>query len=334
MDEKEARIARLKRLKRKRILTVAVLFVLLIGLGCGYLVAKQYERDRTTKAAEEEEAQKEKSVEITSFTYYEVQEIEYTNETDSFHFARNEDSTDGAWKRVGQEAFLVDSEKLMDVICCLCKVSSTTKVETDTVDLAAYGVENAPITVKITLKDGSVHAFRLGNDAPYDAGCYLYYETTGELWVVQSYVRTYFAKSATKLVAAEEFPETSEENITKVTVAVRGEDSNSYLPQMAEDGAMVYPAVFSACEKFVASTIQEYDCKDFAAYGLEEPYVIVTVNYMESITDADGKETKSEKVMTLEIGDLTVSNNYYVRINQSPYVYIMTAAFAEKYIPQ
>lgn len=334
MDEKEAREARLKRLKRKRILTVAVLLVLLLGLGGGYFVAKQYERDRITRAAEEEEAKKEKSVEITSFTYYEVQEIEYTNETDSFHFVRSEDASESAWKRVGQEEFPVDSEKLMDVICCLCKVSGTTKVAADTADLAAYGVEDAPITVRITLKDGTVHAFRLGNDAPYDAGCYLYYETVEELWVVQSYVRTYFAKPAEKLVMAEEFPETSKEAITQVVVAVREEDSVSYLPQTTEDGTMTYPAIFSACEKFVASTVQEYDCKDFAVYGLDDPYVTVTVSYIESVTDTDGNETKNEKVMTLEIGDLTVSDNYYVRINQSPYVYIMTAAFAEKYIPQ
>lgn len=334
MEEREARIARLKRLKRKRILTVSVLFVLLVGLGGGYLAAKQYQRKKVTEQAKAEEAKETKAVEVTSYTYYDVQEIEYTNEETSYHFVRSDGTANIAWIRVGQEDFPVNSETLMEVICCLCKLTSTTKVEAEDVNLAEYGLEDTAFTMKVTLKDGSVHDFRLGNAAPYDTGYYLYYETTGEIWVVDSYVRTYFAKSETKLVEAESFPETSEEDITKVTVAVREEGTYSYVPETAEDGTVTYPTIFSACEKFVASTVQEYDCKDFSEYGLEDPYVTVTVNYTESVSDEDGNTTTEEKVMTLELGDLTVSNNYFVRINESPYVYIMTAAFAKNYIPQ
>ena len=38
--------------------------------------------------------------------------------------------------------------------------------------------------------------------------------------------------------------------------------------------------------------------------------------------------------MVAEIGDKTVSGNYYVRIDGSDFVYIMMEAHAKKYLPE
>ncbi|MBQ9766979.1 MAG: DUF4340 domain-containing protein [Lachnospiraceae bacterium] len=337
MDAREERELRLKRLKRKRAITVVVLLVLLVGLGGGYYAARQYAEQKAAKEAEEEAAKNATTeYKVTTFTYYDVAEFEYTNEKTSYHFVKNEDSTDTnvVWVRKGMEDFPVDLDALVDVICTPCGFTSTTKIESEDADLSGFGFDAPKITVKVTLKDGAIHDFKVGNEAPYDEGYYLLYETTGEIWVVESWFYKELSTEEMKLVQAENFPETSEEYITEVTVAVRDGDTVSYQPQVAEDDTVTFPSIFKNCEKFIATTVQEYDCKDFSQYGLDNPYVTVTVHYMENVTDAEGNVTSEPRVMTAEIGDLTVSKNYYVRINGSPYVYIMTAANAAKYIPQ
>lgn len=335
MDAGEERKLRLKRLKRKRMITVGVLAVLLIVLGGGYFTAQRYKEQQRVKEAEEEAAKNATmEYQVTSFTYYDVIELEYTNPETSYHFVRSEEEDNTYWVRKDKEGFPIDLDTFVDVVCSPCNLTSTKKIEAGEADLASYGMDQPVITIKVTLKDGTVHSFLVGNKAPYDAGYYLYHETTKELWVVESWFYKEFTTAETKLVQAETFPETEEAYITEVTLAVRGEDTLSYQPQVAEDDTVTFPAIFKNCEKFIATTVQEYDCKDFAVYGLVDPYVTVTVHYMENVTDAEGTVTSVPRTMTAEIGDLTVSNNYYVRINGSSYVYIMTAANAEKYIPQ
>ena len=337
MDAREERELRLKRLKRKRAITVAVLLVLLVGLGGGYYAVRQYAEQKAAKEAEEEAAKNATTeYKVTTFTYYDIAEFEYTNEETSYHFVKNENSTNTnvVWIRKGMESFPVDLEALVDVICTPCGFTSTTKIEREDATFSDFGFDEPKVTVKVTLEDGAVHEFKVGNEAPYDEGYYLLYETTGEIWVVESWFYKELSTAEMKLVQKETFPETSEEYITEVTVAVRGEDTVSYQPQVAEDDTVTFPSIFKNCEKFIATTVQEFDCKDFAQYGLDEPYVTVTVHYMENVTEAEGNVTSEPRVMTAEIGDLTVSNNYYVRINGSSYVYIMTAANAAKYIPQ
>ena len=43
--------------------------------------------------------------------------------------------------------------------------------------------------------------------------------------------------------------------------------------------------------------------------------------------------TREPCTMVLEIGDKTVSDNYFVRVDKSDFVYIMVAAQAKKYLP-
>jgi len=335
MDAREERELRLKRLKRKRAITVSVLFVLLAGLGGGYFAVRQYKAKEAAKKAEEEAAKNAAtSYQVTTFTYYDVAEFEYTNEETSYHFVKNEGDSDAVWIRKGQEDFPANLEKLAEVICSPCNLKATNKIAAEDAKLSEFGLDDPAITIKVTLEDGTMHSFRVGNAAPYDAGHYVLQESSDEIWIVEGWFYKTLATPEAKLVQAETFPKTSKEYITKVTVAVRGEGSVSYVPQLAEDDTVVFPDIFKNCEKFIATTVQEYNCKDFSAYGLDDPYVTVTVDYMENVTDQEGKVTSEKRTMTAEIGDLTVSDNYYVRINGSNYVYIMTAANAAKYIPQ
>ncbi len=336
MEAREERIQRLKRLKRKRMLTVVVLFVLLAGLGGGYFVARQYSEKKAEEEARKQEEQESGAEEltVTTFSLSDVAEIAYTNEEGSYCFVRTESDNGDIWVREGVEDFPTKNSKVQTIIKSFCNLTSTTKVAAADAVLSDYGLEEPAFSVKITLTDGTVRQFYLGEEAPYSSGYYLLQEETGDVWVVESSVYTQLSTTEMKLVQEETFPKTDLENITEVTVALRGEDTLSYVPQTAEDGTVTYPSIFTDCEKFVASTVQEYHCTDFGEYGLADPYLTVTVHYTESVTDEEGNTAKENRTVTLELGDVTVSGNYYARVNGSSFVYIMTAANAKKYIPQ
>ncbi len=337
MDEREERAKRLKRLKQKRLISVLVMIVVLAGLGGGFVLAKDY---RQKKAAEEAQKAEEKNkvvtMQITEFSATDVSEIAYTNEVGAYHFVwtKNEGEAIGKWVLQGREDFPSDVLKVQTIISSFCKLTSTEKIALADADLEAYGLATPVCTAELTLSDGTVRKFKVGHAAPYSSGRYFMEEGGDAVWIVDENMYTRLCMEEVKLVEAETFPKTTEQSILEVEIKERGKEPVSYLPNVGDDDTITYPAIFSDCTKFVASTVQEFDCKDFAQYGLDDPCVTVTVHYLEKSINADGEAEPVGATMTLEIGDLTVSDNYFVRVNGSSYVYIMTNAFANKYIPQ
>lgn len=337
MDEREERIQRLKRLKRKRMLTVGVLCVLLIGLAGGYYVLHQHNEKKAAEEArkeEERQALADTEVEITGFALTEVGEVEFTNPEGSYHFVWTETEQIGTWVRQGQEDFPTNIQKVQSIIGTFCEMSGSTKIAAEKAVLSEYGLEDTDYTIKITLRDGAVHQFRVGNEAPYSSGYYMLYENTGDVYVVNNLAHTRLATEEIDLVQAETFPSAEPESMMELRIEVRDGETVSYKPEENEDGTFTYPPIFYDSVRFVASTIQEYNCTDFAKYGLDDPYVTVTIDYLGYTFNSDGMMIREPMTMKLEIGDKTVSDNYFVQVNDSDFVYIMVDLQAEKYLPQ
>ena len=337
MDEREERQQRLKRLKRKRICTVVVLVAVLCFLAGGYYGLTLYNKQVAAEEARKEEERKaasETKTEITVFALTEVNEIEFSTEEASYHFKWIEEDDFGSWVRIGQEDFPTNEEKLQSIINSFCGLEGTSKMVLEEVNPADFGLDDTKLASKLTLTDGTVHNFRLGDEAPYDSGYYLLYENTGEIFVVSSAVHTQLTTKEIKLVQGETFPSAESKSITEIRIEVRDGETVSYVPETAEDGTVTYPPIFYDSVRFVASTIQEYNCTDFAKYGLDDPYVTVTVDYIGYVFTDQGLLTREPCTMVLEIGDKTVSDNYFVRVDGSDFVYIMVAAQAKKYFPE
>lgn len=338
MDQREERALRIKRLKRKRMITVLSLCGVLGCLVGGYYLItlrnKQLAAEEARRQEEKEAAAKQETV-ITSFELNQVDEILFANEEASYHFVWvEEEGSLGCWVRQGEENFPTNEEKLQTIINVLCGVKGTSRMLLSEVNPADYGLEDTPFTAKLTLTDDTEHSFRLGDETPYADGYYLLYENTGEIFVVGTNVHTQLAVKAAKLVQAETFPSAESESITELRIEVRDGETISYKPVTAEDGTVSYPGIFYDSVRFVASTVQEYNCTDFAKYGLDDPYVTVTIDYMGYVFTDEGMLTREPCTMVLEIGDKTVSDNYFVRVDGSDFVYIMVAAQAQKYLPK
>ncbi len=337
MEEREERALRLKRLKRKRIYTmVSLCAVLGCLIGGYYLVTLRNQK----LAAEKEQKEAEKNVttaqetEITSFLLVDVNEVEFSNEEASYHFVWTENEGLGSWIRQGEEDFPTNEEKLQTIIGVFCELTGTSKIKLAEVNAADYGLEDTKLTAKFTLTDGTKHSFLLGDEAPYSSGYYLLYENTGEIFVVSNSLHTQLTTKKIKLVQGEMFPSAEPESITRLCIEVRDGETTTYVPEKAEDGTVTYPSIYYDSIRFVASTVQEYNCTDFGQYGLDDPYVTVTIDYMGYAFTDQGMLTREPCTMVLEIGDKTVSDNYFVRVDKSDFVYIMVAAQAKKYLPK
>lgn len=337
MEEREERALRLKRLKRKRTYTVVALCaVLCLLVGSYWFITERNKRIAAEKARKEEElaAAANQKTEITNFLLKDVNVAEFTNEEESYHFVWTEQEDSGSWVRQGEEDFPTNEEKLQTIINNFCGLSGTSKRALAEVNPADYGLDDTKLTMKLTLTDGTEHSFLLGDAAPYDAGYYLLYENTGDVFVVSSNIYTQLTTKEIKLVQAEMFPSAEPESMSELRIEVRDGETTSYVPETAEDGSKTYPPIFYDSVRFVASTIQEYNCTDFAKYGLDDPYVTVTIDYLGYVFTEGGMLTREPSTMVLEIGDKTVSDNYYVRVNGSDFVYIMMKAQAQKYLPK
>ena len=337
MEEREARELRLKRLKRKRMFTMIALVAVLGLLGGGYWFITDRKAklaaEEAQKKAEQEAARNQKS-KITGFLLNDVNEAEFTTEDSSYHFVWVEEGEYGSWVRQGEEDFPTNEEKLQTIIGVFCELEGTSKMLLDDIDPANYGLRDARLTMKLTLTDGTEHSFCIGDKAPYDAGYYLLYENTGEVYVVSSSIHTQLTTKEIKLVQGETFPSAEPESITELRIEVRDGETVSYVPEVAEDGTKTIPPIYYDSVRFVASTVQEYNCTDFAQYGLDDPYVTVTIDYLGYVFTDGGLLTREPCTMKLEIGDKTVSDNYFVRVDESDFVYIMMKAQAKKYLPE
>ena len=207
MDEREERALRLKRLKRKRMCTVVILCVLLVGLLGGYYAVTAHNKKVAAEQAKKD-AQGEETVQETKFTSFmltDVAEIEYSNEEAVYNFYWFEIENYGGWLRRGEEDFPTDDSKVQTIINYFCGMVGTSGMVAKDIKLSDYGLEDTDYWAKITLRDGTVHTFYLGDETPYSSGDYLLYENTGEVFVVASTVKKQLATKEIKLVLAETF---------------------------------------------------------------------------------------------------------------------------------
>ena len=335
MDEREERLQRIKRIRRKRVITVLVLCGVLVALVGGYKALIRHNEERAAKEAAKDQERIDyvtDKVQITEFLLKDVTEFAFTNSEASYHFVWKQEGNYGNWIRQGQEDFPTNGEKVQTIAGYFCNMSGTRKIGEEGTVLATYGLDDTRFTATVTLDDGTVEKFRIGDAAPYSAGRYMLKESTGEVFVVADLIYKQLSTEEKKLVKGDTFPSAMPEKMSEVRIEIKGQEPQSYVPGTKEDGSADIPTIFYDCISFVASTIQEYNCKDFAKYGLDDPYATVTVNYTGYIMDETGNIREEETSMVLEIGDKTVSDNYYVRVNGTDFVYILVKAQAEKYL--
>lgn len=336
MDAREEREQRLKRLKKKRMLSIAALMLILSAVIGGYFIARQIRIKKTTEEAEKKAQENQSQVHlITKFTLVDATAVKVSNEDADFGFSwiyTNEEQHIGGWVKDGEADFPTKASAVQQLIDSVCALYGTTQILAADVEPEKYGLNDSKVRISVFLKDGTEQAFSFGSAAPYGAGYYMRQESTGDVYVVDSTVYNLINTKTIDYAMAETFPTAQISSITEVIIEEKGKETLKYERTINPDGSANFPSIFGDCTSFVASKIVEYNCKDFAKYGLDDPYAVVTVLYNGHETNENGEDILVPYMMFAKLGNKNESGNYYARINDSSYVYIMTAAFAEKYL--
>lgn len=324
--------------KTKNLLLLAAILVLLVG---GY-----YALDLLPEDTGEEDNVIEEIIEVAEFTAEDIAFYCYENQEYKMGFT----CTEEGYVHYEDEAFPANTDVVKTQLSAIGTLTALQKL--DSTDRAEYGLDAPSVTVAVTLTDGTERTFFVGDAALFEDGYYLLDVENNVIYLTDTGLYEQFTCDWSTLVQQEEKVLVASEQILDVTVETAGVQTMyiSYEEEMEQPWQITTPegtfdgnsdAVLDALGVFksysMLSTL-EYNCDDFAQYGLEEPVTTVTVHY----TEEDGTEVKT---LLFEFGSVDADTDVsYVRINGSSYVYGMSEYYAEglsvfdseelKYVPE
>ena len=311
---------------KKKTKNLLLLVGLLLVVAVGYFAL-----DLVPEKTAEEEQTVEETVKIADFTTEDIIFYCYSNSNYEMGF----NITENGYVHYKDEAFPANTAAVEAQLVTLEGLTAVKKI--DSTEKEEYGLDVPSITVAATLSDGRERTFFFGDSAPLASGYYLLDVENNVIYLVESSVYLRFDSSWSSMIQQEEMSLPTSDQIVDVTVETEG-TKTMYIfydeakeqpwqlttPEGTFDGDM--DAVATALGVYstysLLSTI-EYNCNDFAQYGLEEPVTTVTVRYTE-------EEDTAVKALVFAFGNADADNNAsYVRINGSDYVYSMSEYYAE-----
>ena len=188
-------------------------------------------------------------------------------------------------------------------------------------DLSDYGLDHPSQKITVTMQDGKTYQLLLGNKNTTTKQ--LYFQKADDpqtVYLTATALDSHFSGRVQDFADYEDFPyiEPSAmrefdvqkaENSYVLTMtgddkcSVTGDDGVTQLANLTTLGVVQNNISYISWARHM-----EYDCKDMAAYGLEEPQCTVKITY--EVED-------EEKILTIYIGDQDENDNYYVRLNDS-----------------
>lgn len=213
----------------------------------------------------------------------------------------------------------------------------------DSTDKSEFRLDDPTIRIAVTLQDGSIRQFLIGDEAPFDSDYYLLDVERDVIYLGGSELYTAFHTTWTALVQKEETVSLTADQITQVTV------ESTVLPSMKltyfseqEDPWLITTAEGSfvgdtdaVTEKlgsyttYVFRYVYEYQATNLERYGLAEPATTVTVTYL--CAAEDGSLTGETGTLVLEFGGTDETDGVtYARMNGSSYVYGISSTYLEK----
>ena len=312
---------------KKKTRNLLLLLALLLVVGAGYFAI-----DLIPEETVEEEETVDETIKIADFSADKIEFYCYSNSEYEMGFNITEDG----YVHYKDEAFPVNTASVEKQLSAMESMTALQVI--DSTDKAEYGLDVPSITLAVTLIDGTERTFFFGDLAPLYEGYYVLDVENNVIYLAESTLYNQLDSLWSSMVQQEEMVKPAVEQIVDVTVETAGVTTTyiTYDETKEQPWQLTTPdgtfdgdtdAVTTALGAYSAysllSTI-EYNCTDFAQYGLEEPVTTVTVRY----TDSEDANVKS---LVFEFGNIDTENNNvsYVRINGSDYVYSMSEYYAE-----
>ena len=340
--------------KKKRITLIILVLLSALTLG-GYIILLN--KDRQGKS---EEGEKEASIPVTSLDSEKIAELSYASPDGEIHLIKENDT----WKLLKEKEFPVNQTYVEDMIEGIVHISSTREIKGES-DLSQYGIKKPSLSINVRLKDGDNIILKVGYKVPGNGGYYMKVEGKDSIYVVSDSVYTPFSYKKNELMALEDAPSLSSDNITKLSV--KNGDRTFEMEYKDDQWTILKPyeskvpanyseaaALLDNYSDFTYKEGAEYKAYDLTEYGLNKPAATVTVSYTggedagEGESDASAKGTSTEgsedakgtkageakteektRTYTLLFGKKTEDGDYFVRMKGQKAVYIMDGSTAE-----
>lgn len=342
----------------------AVLLCLLLGV---YVLLKKNGTEEAAAVEEEDENE-----EIVSISGDEIANLTFELDGSEVTWVKEEDG----WYLSGDKEFPVDESKMTTLISSISSISAERTLE-DVSNLKDYGLENPVNVIKVEKTDESTETIYVGSKNPSTGDTYICLNDKQDtVYTVGSDLGGTFSGGIYDFAVSEEYPSITGATITRIKADKK---DNSYTLESNEDSSTGWYITdgkknTKEADSTNAGTLQstvaglsysgyyEYDCQDWAAYGLDKPKMEFTVDYTEQVeiqedesedqeesgtdenedtsdeagSETDGTDSESdsgedeptmetvEKSMVLYVGSLSEDGNYYVRLGDSSQVHGMS----------
>lgn len=315
-------------MKNKKIISLAALAALLAIL----IFAWFFMKTRNEKA----EADSTSETETSLYVVPEVEKddvvyIEYTNESGTFKFERNDD---GEWIYNSDSDFPLDVTRPNSMATTIASLTADREVVNGDED--SFGFDKPCVTLKAKYSDGSTLDVVFGNTNDfYDGDYYLKDNSTGKVYLVPPSAKVSFDAVEKSLISADSFPtDIDSENITAITVKDEVGTVNNVTDEenVSELFDLFNNLTFSSDRATYTAD------KSQADYGITEESACITVSYKKEV-EAEGDEGETDTVYTDEeyviyFGNSFTGDNdstlYYYSVPSSKLVYTLSQDNYEK----
>lgn len=314
--------------KTKQLLTLCMVFVLLL---IGYELLGIWQEQQEEKEAEPETEE----IRIADFTSSEIMAYHYKNEAYEIGF-----EIDGTEYVNSEESdFPVNKTTVASQILTISNLQALQLV-TNT-DKTEFGLDEPVITISVTLSEGRERNFYVGDRALFEDGYYVLDVENDVIYLAEEAIYTEFTEEWSELLAMEEMQKPTTDQIVELSLTKSGEQTLRLTYDESQESPWKIvteeeeldgdsDAIAEALEVFQNYSVKSavtYCCEDFSVYGLSPAETVVSVTYL--ITTEEGEEKK--ETLRFEFSEEQEEESaYYVRINESEYVYKMTNYYMGK----
>lgn len=318
--------------KSYSIAIVSILLVLLIGT---------YFYIRSNPKQSEETASSEPQIEIAKFDSATVSQIDIESNENKLNIVKENES----WILNGNRD-ITASQSTIDGIANTMSDIEAGSVLQDIESLSDYGLDN-PKKLKLTLNDGKVYEFFMGNSTPTSGGFYFKMSEDEKIYIVSNRYKTPFEYKFEDLVQKEEIPSILLENLNYIYINQVGnlemefvkpdEDkidkyrtwNNIATWEMTKPYKLVHAVGSNDIWSSVTSSISfnsavrnfvSNNPDDLSLYGLNKPKLEILVR------DKDGVENH------LYFGNQSGDGNVYFKQANSKDVYTMSKSVVDVFM--
>lgn len=333
-------------MKKRGVILIAGVILLCLLLGMYFLI-----KNRNSQNAEEtvqQEAEKSSLISLEN-----INRISFMIEGEDIGWTKQEDT----WRLDKDGDFPADTVKIDYILSSLSAMTEERTLE-NIKNLKDYGLEEPVNIIEIQNEEGQSERISVGNKNPSTGDTYLYLNDERTIvYTVENDIDSLLEGSLLDYAVGEEMPSIISSTIKKVEVKKK---ENSYILEsdgnsstgwsVADENGSRKTADSSAAGNLQSAAAvlsfrnyYSYNCMDWSAYGLDNPKMVVAVDYTETDTgksnldantsaaegdggeaeDTDQEKTTSEvsRTMILYVGNLADDGYYYVRLGDSQEVH-------------